>query len=395
MKKIKYLIVFVICVFSINAGVDAATNENLICENLKENTTESDCILLCEYEYRMETYGGAYSGSQYIVIKYHLNDMWEVQASRPSSSLWLGNLFSSDYIKYGPSAFSKFKTQIDFMSGNFSSSTFEDFVCPNYGYFDLELNNEICFDDDGVYCSNSSPGGIGTSFYNKFNLITNFEDELRKYIDSASIDKEEYAEIVNSGMKDDYISNKINEILVSAGLDELPNIENSPAFDELIAELNNSIKDSAEEFEEDVMNDDSLTDEEKEVLLEASKEITSQALNQLAEITSHINGLFNPSDVIDDCYKLLGESGEPGTTAYYLQMIFNVMKYIAIVALIVLSTVDYFRAIVEQDPNAFSRINKTTFKRLACCVVLFFFPIILDIFLELIGVSGSSSCGIN
>lgn len=394
MKKINLFSLFLTLylIFVTNINVNAVVmNSELKCYDLKSLTLINDCVTLCKYEYSTYDNSNSLIERHNVHIRYYYGKtLWEAQASKIGSTA----AFASNYKSYGTYTYSKLREEIEFISGSFATSTEANFTCPTYAYFDLEGINELCFDDNGTYCTNDDPGGSSTTFDKKAFLKTNFEDELLLKMYDITFFASDISKFVSEGASlDAYIEMKANAILISAGLDEYPGIVNTPAYNEMMNYLNDSVKDAASEYDEEILNDDTLTEEEKEVLLEASKEITEQAAVYLNSLKNHIDNLYDPSDVITDCAELLGKTTDSGTTAYYLQIIFNAMKYIAIVALIVLSTVDYFKAIIEQDPNAFSRINKTVFKRLACCVALFFIPILLNMFLELIGIT--DSCGIS
>ena len=75
-----------------------------------------------------------------------------------------------------------------------------------------------------------------------------------------------------------------------------------------------------------------------------------------------------------------------------MQWILNVMKYIAIVALLALVTMDFFKALVSNDKDALKKAGSTAAKRFIYCVMIFFLPIIVDLIMSLFGAYGT--CGI-
>ena len=106
---------------------------------------------------------------------------------------------------------------------------------------------------------------------------------------------------------------------------------------------------------------------------------------------------FNISDDIIDtdtkfnCDGLLGKVESKDSLAYYLQTAMEIIRYVAIAALIGLSTLDYFSAVASSDPDKLKKANQKTIKRIIYTVILFVFPILLEILLELTGVYGDSS----
>ena len=91
------------------------------------------------------------------------------------------------------------------------------------------------------------------------------------------------------------------------------------------------------------------------------------------------------------CESLLGDPNncDGKCPAYWLQWILDVMKYIAIVALLVLVIADFLKALVQDDKDALKKAGKTAFKRFVYCVLLFFVPIVVEIVMKWFGVYGN------
>lgn len=93
-----------------------------------------------------------------------------------------------------------------------------------------------------------------------------------------------------------------------------------------------------------------------------------------------------------DCQSYFGDPSDIDCPAYWMQWILNIIKYVAIAALLVLSTVDFIKALVSNDKDALKKAGVTTVKRFIFCVLLFFLPIIVDFIMSLFGAYGT--CGI-
>lgn len=78
--------------------------------------------------------------------------------------------------------------------------------------------------------------------------------------------------------------------------------------------------------------------------------------------------------------------------AYWIQWILNLMKYMAIIALLVLVISDFFKAIVENDKDALKKAGSRALKRFIYCVLLFFLPTIISLIMTMFGAYGT--CGI-
>ena len=98
------------------------------------------------------------------------------------------------------------------------------------------------------------------------------------------------------------------------------------------------------------------------------------------------------ADDIGDCNTYFGDPTDSQYPAYWMQWILNVIKYVAIAALLVLSTVDFIKALISNDKDALKKAGMTTAKRFIFVVILFFLPIIVDFIMRLFGAYGT--CGI-
>ena len=78
--------------------------------------------------------------------------------------------------------------------------------------------------------------------------------------------------------------------------------------------------------------------------------------------------------------------------AYWIQWILNLLKYMAIIALLVLVISDFFKAIVENDKDALKKAGSRALKRFIYCVLLFFLPTIISLIMTMFVAYGT--CGI-
>lgn len=78
--------------------------------------------------------------------------------------------------------------------------------------------------------------------------------------------------------------------------------------------------------------------------------------------------------------------------AYWIQWILNLMKYMAIIALLVLVISDFLKALVENDKDALKKAGSKALKRFIYCVLLFFLPTIISLIMTMFGAYGT--CGI-
>ncbi|MBE6148449.1 MAG: hypothetical protein E7167_03025 [Firmicutes bacterium] len=98
------------------------------------------------------------------------------------------------------------------------------------------------------------------------------------------------------------------------------------------------------------------------------------------------------ANVSAECKSMFGNPNEDGTLAYYLQMILDIIKYAGIVLCILLTIVDFAKALLGDDKEMYKPLAKTAFTRLAYAVMLFFLPMVVKTILLLIG--AYDTCGI-
>lgn len=81
--------------------------------------------------------------------------------------------------------------------------------------------------------------------------------------------------------------------------------------------------------------------------------------------------------------------------AYYLQFVFNLIKYAAILLLFALTVMEFSKAVVSSNQDAMKKALQNTIKRLIIAVVIFFLPILIKFVFELLGIYSAGTCGIS
>lgn len=91
------------------------------------------------------------------------------------------------------------------------------------------------------------------------------------------------------------------------------------------------------------------------------------------------------------CTSYLGPV-EKGYPAYYLQFVFNLIKYAAIILLFILTIIDFAKATASKDNDAIKKAIITAIKRLIIAIVIFILPILIEFLFKLLGIYDSSEC---
>lgn len=95
-----------------------------------------------------------------------------------------------------------------------------------------------------------------------------------------------------------------------------------------------------------------------------------------------------------NCESIFKSNGEYNSLYYALQDAFNVIKFAAPILVVVLSTIDYVKAITSHDAEGLKKANEKFIKRLVIGILIFLLPFILDFLFEMFGVYDLETCGI-
>lgn len=104
------------------------------------------------------------------------------------------------------------------------------------------------------------------------------------------------------------------------------------------------------------------------------------------------NNFINNVATIEESCAAFGDPGVSGTPAYWMQQALEIMKYIGIIALLVLTTLDFIKALAQNDKDALKKASNTAIKRFIYCILLFFTPMIVEFLMSLFGAYGT--CGV-
>ena len=385
MIKMKKYLFLAIMLFGIGVTkVYAAPIEDECVEN-------GTCEVLCNYQ---TTVRGENSNTRWyrnITIYYVFNEGLYVKYQSPTGQT------PKEYSKGPYPSFSYTLSN----SGGFNvywgldyTPEVSNFSCPANGYIDTDGfngGNEICFDDDGVTCKEEY-SNFATSFGFAHNFISqekdyDFEDQIANYKDWIFGDIKD--DISNGIFKDeeeiyDKIVKDFQENFLSGNT--LPAfMANSEAFQDIynsiIEEFENAKQEALEEAEQDVADGNKTQEEYEEIANNWEnlnpEELETEAQKALDDIQreSIKNTLEWESST---CGSILGNIDDSGDPAYYLNFVFNLMKYIAIIILFIFTIIEFAKAAISNDNDAIKKAAQKTVKRLIICIIIFFLPQLID-----------------
>jgi len=97
-----------------------------------------------------------------------------------------------------------------------------------------------------------------------------------------------------------------------------------------------------------------------------------------------------------NCEYILGDPNDDGSVAYMLQRIFDYLKIIGPILVIVLSGFDFAKNALNADSDKMKKASNKLLIRLLCAVGLFFVPVITSFIINLINnTSYEQTCGIS
>ena len=347
---------------------------------------DGTCILLCSYNNKSSDYNNATRNiSLYYFLEskdwklswegsYHSKtDTYVVREKGPDN---LGYIFSNN----GPNIYSSVTP---------STSTFR---CFEHGYLDYSRVwhfNEVCFDDNGKTCKEEH-NALGTAFkdndYVSDSKEFDFEDDLRGYVDDLNFDDVSCDDIDNyNDVMNNFTNNLKNDYLHGYDFPEF--IVNSEAFSDIgertTISLRNRINECREENNQSLENNE-ITEEEynqrEEVLNNINpEEVGENFANNFTELSStSIN--IQVTDI--GCDDIFGK--EEGSFGWLLNTILGYIRIIGPVLVVILSSIDFIKAVVGFDEKAMKEAQNKLIIRLVCAVALFLVPTLVQLLLSFI-----------
>lgn len=172
----------------------------------------------------------------------------------------------------------------------------------------------------------------------------------------------------------------------------------NPSDEKFTTDSKGNINTCPGKFDAEILNNFLWKDEEMKDIAEDLDINTkgTEIADAMTEATSgKVYNSFKPlqleTETLEYNCSIFGDVKTKGTTAYYMQLILNILKYAGIVALIGLTIMDFVNATASGDKESFNKALIKAVKRLIYTAVLFLFPIILEFVFELTGLYATGS----
>ena len=94
---------------------------------------------------------------------------------------------------------------------------------------------------------------------------------------------------------------------------------------------------------------------------------------------------LNSYDQVTDCVGILGDPNNEDSVAWLLQQILNDIKILGPILVVILSSLDFAKAIIASDDESMKKAEKKLMIRLILAVALFLVPTLVSVMLDLLG----------
>ena len=107
------------------------------------------------------------------------------------------------------------------------------------------------------------------------------------------------------------------------------------------------------------------------------------------------NKEYDQEQECDPANSMLGDPEDEDSVAWLLQQILNYIKILGPILVVVLSSLDFAKVIIQSDDEAMAKAQKKLIYRLILAAALFFIPTLVMVLLDLFGITSDPTCGIH
>ena len=133
----------------------------------------------------------------------------------------------------------------------------------------------------------------------------------------------------------------------------------------------------------------SKTNKDKDI---ASKQ--NNGTNNSGSGTADTQNMVNNYDQPQNCDSLLGNPDNEDSVAWLVQKILNYIQVIGPLLVVILSSIDFAKVIIQSDDEAMAKATKKLTTRLILAASLFFLPVIVKVLLSTFGLTSDPTCGL-
>ena len=149
-----------------------------------------------------------------------------------------------------------------------------------------------------------------------------------------------------------------------------------------------STKDGQEKFSKTYESTQGAPDDEEE------EEEDDDVYKPSGITKENIKEWMQDYDKDQDCNSIFGSVGDQGSVAWLINELLNYARIIGPMLVLVLSSLDFAKAIIQNDDDTMKKAQKKLIYRLMLAAVLFFIPSLVTLVLEIFGFTSGAACGI-
>ena len=128
------------------------------------------------------------------------------------------------------------------------------------------------------------------------------------------------------------------------------------------------------------------------------KPVYAKGNYEIKQIVEHSGGGHYPTNPSQndstDCDSLMGDPDDPDDPAYYITLAFDIIKYLALIILIVMSVIDFLGAVASHDEDILNKTIKKIGVRAIICVIIFLLPMLIRFALSYLDERAAQVCGL-
>lgn len=103
---------------------------------------------------------------------------------------------------------------------------------------------------------------------------------------------------------------------------------------------------------------------------------------------------YNQEQTCEGDNSMLGSVNDPDSVAWLLQQVLNYIKILGPILVVVLSSVEFAKVIINSDDEAMAKAQRKLITRIILAACLFFIPTLVEAALDLFGFTSNATCGI-
>lgn len=120
-----------------------------------------------------------------------------------------------------------------------------------------------------------------------------------------------------------------------------------------------------------------------------------EGINSKDEIEDLTDDYNNEEQDCSGNNSILGDPEDEDSVAWLLQQALNYIKVIGPILVVILSSFDFLLVIVNSNEDAMKKAQKKLGYRLVLAALLFFIPVIVNVLLDIFGITSDPTCGLN